>query len=101
MADEFCNKCKTEIMNDKCICDALKNVGMNKEDHPRGLFPEEREEWHKLCERLFELYEKMPALTNRKIISGGKEMHGEIILLLFKGNKDDAFKVKKLLDFGE
>ena len=71
---------------------------MNKKDHPRGLDPEEREEWHTLCKRLFELYRKMPmGSTNRKVIAGGDEEHDGNILMFFKGSKEDLLKLRKIL----
>jgi hypothetical protein len=69
-----------------------------KTDHPRGLNPEERKEWHDLCTRLFELYEKMPiGETKRKFIGGTSEHNMDTILIMFKGSVDDVFKIREIL----
>ncbi len=71
---------------------------MDKKDHPRGLCPEEREEWQVLCKRLFELYRKMPmGSTARKVIAGGDKEHEGNMLMLFKGSKEDLLKLRKIL----
>lgn len=72
---------------------------MEKTDHPRGLNPDEREEWHKLCDRLLELYNKMPmGDTKRKIIAGGDEKGLGSILFFLIGTCDDAFKIRDLIN---
>ena len=71
---------------------------MNREDNPRGLNPSDRKEWHSLCERLFDLYDSMPQITDRKIISGTYEENEGSVMLFFKGDKNDVLKIKKLLD---
>jgi len=69
---------------------------MNRKDHPRGLDSEEREEWHVLCDRLLELYEKMPdGDTKRKVIAGGN-MYG-CVLMFFRGCKEDILKIREML----
>lgn len=71
---------------------------MDKKDHPRGLCPEEREEWHKVMERLFELYEKMPlGGTSRKAIAGCCEINPDICFLMFKGTEDEVKYLRKIL----
>jgi hypothetical protein len=71
---------------------------MNKKDHPRGLSPEERGEWHALCERLFDLYNKMPMKeTKRKVIAGCDEKNKENILIFFKGTKEELFALREML----
>lgn len=71
---------------------------MNKKDHPQGLPPEEREEWHNLCKRLFFLYNKMPMGTSeRKILAGCDEEENGSILMFFKGSKVDLFALIEIL----
>lgn len=71
---------------------------MDNKDHPRGLCPEEREEWQKIGKRLFELYRKMPmGETNRKVIACSDEEHGGNFFIFFKGNKEDFIKLREFL----
>ena len=70
----------------------------NRKNHPTGLCPEEREEWHKLCERLVKLYEKMPmGNTKRKVIAGWCEKNEQNMIMFFKGTAQDLLEIRKLL----
>ena len=76
----------------------IQSMNDNRKNHPKGLCPEEREEWNILCERLLHLYEKMPmGNTNRKVIAGYCDKNPENMLILFKGCPEDLFEVRKFL----
>ncbi len=64
-----------------------------KHHHPTSLTPEEREEWHKLCNRIAELYGKMP---------GGDD--GLTSIIIFKRSSFDYIDIKHnnmRIDFNE
>lgn len=70
-----------------------------KNEHPRGLHPEEKKEFHKLCSRIFELYDSMPmGKTKRKVLAGCNEKGSDTCLLMFKGSPEDLFKMREFLD---
>lgn len=72
---------------------------MDEKDFPRGLNPLERKEWHKLCNRLFELYHKMPiGETKRKIVAGGDQLGDGNLLIFLKGNQEDALRIGEFID---
>ena len=69
---------------------------MSEEQFPSALTPEDRKEWHLLCNRLFDLYESIQ-LTERErnLIAGGNG--NDTIFMMFKGTQSDAFAIKYFL----
>lgn len=72
---------------------------MNEKDHPLGLNPKQRKEWHKLWKRMFELYDLMPIGENHRKIIAGHDAKG-YIAFIFIGDQKDAEQMRTLL-YGE
>jgi hypothetical protein len=70
---------------------------MNKEDHPKGLNSDDRKQWHDLCEKLFQLYERMEPETKRKIIAGSNHENRSSMMILFTGTQEEVYKVADFL----
>jgi hypothetical protein len=69
---------------------------MNEKEHPRGLSPQQRKEWHKKCKRLLELYASMPqGDTSKKCIAGG-DTKGNC-MFFFQGGLEEAEIVRKFI----
>ena len=69
----------------------------DRKEHPRGLSPTDRKNFHLLMESIFELYKKMPIHDDpekfRKLIGGCDEKDPTHMVLFFKGNKREFDKI--------
>lgn len=72
----------------------LKPKGLNIQDHPQALTPEQRKRWHELCNELLTLYKLcLPGKTRRVIIGGCDANDATSSLLLFRANPIECARV--------
>jgi hypothetical protein len=74
---------------------------LDKQKHPQGLSPKDRECFHTLVDMLFVLYDRMPLNEDpekfRKLISGCGENDATSHFILFKGSKEEHFKITNFI----
>lgn len=70
---------------------------MDKKEHPQGLPPKERQEFHDLMKQVMYYYKKMPFHEDpdkfRKIIAGWDENDPTNLCILMKGNKEELEQI--------
>ncbi len=52
--------------------------------------------WH--CEQLSELHKKLKPYKNPRGFMGGTSLDGDEVVVIFKGNVEDVFRVKEFIE---
>lgn len=65
-------------------------------DHPQGLSPEDRKEWHKLGDAILKLYAKIQVGDRERAVVSVGDRKGNVVIF-FKGDPGDAERLTKEL----